>query len=44
MAIVYLYPGIRPDVVAVPMGQGHSDYGRFAKDRGANVVAILRPS
>lgn len=40
-AIVYLYPGIRPDVVAVPVGQGHSALGRFAKDRGANVMALL---
>ncbi len=40
-AIVYIYPGIRPDVIAVPLGQGHSALGRFAKDRGANVAALL---
>jgi anaerobic selenocysteine-containing dehydrogenase len=42
-AIVYLYPAIRPDVVAVPLGEGHSALGRFAKDYGANVLSILAP-
>ena len=42
-AIVYIYPAIRPDVVAVPLGQGHVEYGRFARNRGANVAAILAP-
>jgi anaerobic selenocysteine-containing dehydrogenase len=40
-AIVYPYSGIRPDVVAVPLGQGHSALGRYARDRGANVLSIL---
>ncbi|MBI5453521.1 MAG: molybdopterin-dependent oxidoreductase [Deltaproteobacteria bacterium] len=40
-APVYLYPGIRPDTVAVPIGQGHSHYGRYAKGRGANPIEIL---
>jgi anaerobic selenocysteine-containing dehydrogenase len=40
-AIVYIYPAIRPDVVAVPLGQGHSSYGRYAADQGANVLGIL---
>jgi anaerobic selenocysteine-containing dehydrogenase len=40
---VYIYPGIRPDVVAMPIGQGHSDYGRYAKNRGSNPIAILAP-
>src|SRR5207247_10872919 len=30
----YLYPGIRKDTVAIPLGQGHTAYGRYAKDRG----------
>jgi anaerobic selenocysteine-containing dehydrogenase len=42
-AIVYVYPAIRPDVVAVPTGEGHSALGRFAKDHGANVLSILAP-
>ncbi|MFQ5459778.1 MAG: molybdopterin dinucleotide binding domain-containing protein, partial [Anaerolineae bacterium] len=42
-AAVYVYPGIRPDVVAVPVGQGHAGLGRWASGRGANVLAILSP-
>ncbi len=37
-------PGIAPDVVAMPVGQGHENYGRYASHRGANPVAILSPS
>ncbi len=40
-APAYVYPPIRPDVVAMPMGQGHSFYGRYAKDRGVNPLSIL---
>jgi len=40
-APVVVYPGIRPDVVALPVGQGHSDYGRFAERRGSNPLALL---
>jgi anaerobic selenocysteine-containing dehydrogenase len=40
-AIVYVYPAIRPDVVAVPLGQGHSSYGRYATNQGANVLGAL---
>ncbi len=40
-AVAYLYPGIRPDVVAIPLGQGHTALGRFAKDRGANPIQLL---
>jgi anaerobic selenocysteine-containing dehydrogenase len=39
-----LYPGIRPDSVAMPLGQGHEDYGRFAEGRGANPLDLLAPS
>lgn len=39
-----LYPGIRPDVVAMPFGQGHSGYGRYAKGRGASPASLLAPS
>lgn len=38
---VVIYPAIRPDVVAVPTGQGHLDYGRFAEDRGSNVIQLI---
>lgn len=42
-ATVYLYPAIRPDTVAIPIGQGHTDYGRFANGRGSNVIELLAP-
>jgi anaerobic selenocysteine-containing dehydrogenase len=43
-ASVVIYPGIRPDVVAIPVGQGHSDYGRFAQAvSGSNPLALLAP-
>jgi len=40
-APVYLYPAIRPDTIAMPFGQGHTSYGRFAQGRGANPVDVL---
>ncbi|HEY6871939.1 MAG TPA: molybdopterin-dependent oxidoreductase [Geobacteraceae bacterium] len=36
-----IYPGIRPDMVAIPLGQGHRGGGRYAKERGANPLALL---
>jgi anaerobic selenocysteine-containing dehydrogenase len=43
-APVYIYPAIRPDVVAMPIGQGHREYGRYAKNRGVNPIQILAPA
>ena len=40
-APVYVYPAIRPDTVAIPFGQGHTDYGRFAKNRGSNPIELV---
>jgi menaquinone reductase, molybdopterin-binding-like subunit len=40
---VYVYPAIRPDVVAMPIGQGHGEYGRYARNRGVNPIQILAP-
>jgi anaerobic selenocysteine-containing dehydrogenase len=40
-ASVYRYPAIRPDVVAIPFGQGHSAYGRYAAGRGSNPLHLL---
>jgi anaerobic selenocysteine-containing dehydrogenase len=37
-----LYPAIRPDVVAMPAGQGHTAYGRYAKSTGMNAL-LLNP-
>jgi len=42
-APVVVYPGIRPDVVGIPVGQGHLDYGRFAARRGSNPLALVSP-
>ncbi len=38
---VYLYPAIRPDTIAIPLGQGHTAYGRYAQGRGAKVLDLL---
>lgn len=35
---------IHPDAIAVPLGQGHTEYGRYAKGRGVNPLAILNPT
>ena len=42
-APAYLYPGIRRDTVAMAFGRGHTAYGRFAKDVGANPLDALSP-
>lgn len=43
-APVVVYPGIRPDMVAIPIGQGHKDYGRFAQvASGSNPMALVSP-
>ena len=38
-----LSPGIAPDVMAMPVGQGHETFTRYASGRGANPIAILAP-
>ncbi|HEX8993253.1 MAG TPA: molybdopterin-dependent oxidoreductase, partial [Anaerolineales bacterium] len=38
---VYRYPAIRPDTIAIPFGQGHTAYGQFAEQRGANPLDLL---
>ena len=38
---VFTYDGIRPDTIAVAIGQGHTAYGRYAKDRGVNPLDLL---
>ena len=40
-APVYIYAGVRPDVVAVPIGLGHTEFGDFAKGRGVNPLDLL---
>lgn len=39
-AIVYKFPAIRPDTIAIPFGQGHEVLGRFAEGRGVNPAQI----
>jgi menaquinone reductase, molybdopterin-binding-like subunit len=38
-----LSPGIAPEVIAIPVGQGHEEYGRYASGRGANPIKMLAP-
>jgi anaerobic selenocysteine-containing dehydrogenase len=40
-APVYVYPAIHPEVIAMPFGQGHTAYGRYAQGRGANPADLL---
>ena len=40
----YLYQGIRKDTVAIPLGQGHTSYGRYALGRGVNALDLLPPA
>lgn len=39
----YIFKGVHPDVVAIPMGQGHEEYGRYAKGVGVNPLKLLSP-
>jgi len=36
-----IYPAIRPDLVAIPLGQGHHGMGRYAAGRGGNPLTLL---
>jgi Fe-S-cluster-containing dehydrogenase component len=38
---IWLYPGIREDSVALAMGGGHTDMGRWATGQGVNVMDLL---
>ena len=38
---VYRYPAIRPDTIAIPFGQGHTAFGRYAENRGVNPTDLL---
>jgi len=43
-AHAFLNPGIAPDAVAMPVGQGHTNFTRYATGRGVNPIAILAPA
>jgi anaerobic selenocysteine-containing dehydrogenase len=36
-------PGIAPDIVAMPAGQGHRFFTRYASGRGSNPVQLIAP-
>lgn len=38
---VFVHPGTRDDVIALQIGQGHTGFGRYAENRGANAIALL---
>ena len=40
-ASAYFYAGLQRDAVAMPIGLGHSSYGRYAQGRGSNPVHLL---
>jgi anaerobic selenocysteine-containing dehydrogenase len=40
-APVYVYVGIRPDTIAIPIGNGHTDLGRYARNRGSNPIDLV---
>ena len=39
----YVFTGISPGFVAIPIGQGHSEYGRYANGVGVNPITLLDP-
>jgi anaerobic selenocysteine-containing dehydrogenase len=41
---VYVNPATPPNVAAIPMGQGHTRYTRYAEGRGVNVLSIVDAS
>lgn len=41
---VRLVKALRPDVVNLPLNQGHTAVGRWAKERGVNGLALLNPA
>ncbi len=40
-APAYVYAHMQPDMLAMPIGQGHTAYGRYAEGRGANPIQLL---
>jgi anaerobic selenocysteine-containing dehydrogenase len=37
----YIFPGIHPDAISIPLGRGHEAMGRYAKGYGVNPFQIL---
>lgn len=40
-AQAYIFPGIHPDAISIPLGRGHEAMGRYAKGYGVNPFQIL---
>jgi molybdopterin-containing oxidoreductase family iron-sulfur binding subunit len=40
-APAYIHPGLHPDLIAMPLGYGHTEYGAFAQGRGVNALDLL---
>src|SRR5262249_59915646 len=38
-----IFPAIAPDLIAMPVGQGHGTFTQYASGRGVNPLAILAP-
>ena len=43
-APVVFSPGTSPDVIAMPVGQGHETFTRYASGRGSNPIKVLAAS
>jgi molybdopterin-containing oxidoreductase family iron-sulfur binding subunit len=43
-ALAYPHPAVSPDVVGIPIGQGHTNFGQYASNRGSNIMSILAPN
>jgi anaerobic selenocysteine-containing dehydrogenase/Fe-S-cluster-containing dehydrogenase component len=41
---VWRHPGIRDDTIAIQLGQGHEQLGRYARGRGINPLRLLQPA
>lgn len=39
---IFIHPGTRDDVIALQLGQGHTQLGRYAEKRGANAFHLLQ--
>jgi len=40
-APAFINPGLAPDIIAMPVGQGHTNFTRYASGRGQNPVELL---
>src|SRR5262249_30090696 len=38
---IFINSQLRPGVIAIPIGQGHTRYGRYATGRGVNPISLI---